>query len=112
MNFPSRQPQALPTATPTHYVILRNTQHCLHCSTIQESSTIMVKGTLPARMGEISGASVTQMAALRAAPQYNLPIIYMDRPVVQIPFCAECGGRNPDGTTAVSHLPRPAVSDS
>jgi hypothetical protein len=110
MNFPQRT-TTLPTATPKLYVILHNTQHCAHCSSIHESTTVMLKGDLPARHSDISGAKVTQMTTLKQAPQFDLPISIMRRPVERIPFCHECLGQNADGTTAVSHLPMPAVED-
>lgn len=119
MTFPAAKPSPLPTMTPKQYVVLRTTQHCTHCSTIHESCTILLKGELPARMGEYSGAKVTQMTALKGAPQFDLPITAMTKEVVQIPFCHECLGRNPttnaseaSHSTAVSHLPLPPIEDT
>jgi len=100
-------PQPLPEARPHSYTILKSSQLCANCSTLHESSQLMVRCELSARYG--MGASLTQLKALNTPPQFNLPIEIRNLETKSIPFCHECmGWQTGSGSeTVVSHLPTP-----
>lgn len=109
---PSSSPQPLPEAHPRAYTILRTAQLCRNCSSLHETSQLMLRCELPARYG--MGASVTQMKALTGDPQFNLPIETRTLETRSIPFCHTCQGWSSmtNGATCVSHLPPPPADDT